>query len=106
MLDWVATIQCLQVLSGLAWLGLLALFTPALWRVLHGRADLIDLIRAPKWFVALVMVLGSVRWLTFRSSVPHMTGEELAFWALVYVINIGAAGGVAYAWHLTERLRR
>jgi hypothetical protein len=98
-------VQLLQLVSGVLWLLPLVLHTPSLWRVIRGKADLLDMIRAPHWFVALVMVLGSIRWLVYPGSLASMSATELVYWAAIYLINIGAAAGVAIGSRGAERLR-
>lgn len=101
----IALVQILQLAAGIAWCVPLALFTPALWRVLRKRAALLDMLCAPHWFVALVMVLGSARWMVFSGTVQLMRWDELGFWAAIYMVNVGAGIGVAWSQRIGARLR-
>jgi hypothetical protein len=51
------------------------------------------------------MVLGSIRWLVYPGSLASMSATELVYWAAIYLINIGAAAGVAIGSRGAERLR-
>jgi hypothetical protein len=98
-------VRLLQALSGVAWLLPLAMLTPPLWRVLRGRGDTLDKVRAPHWFVAFVMVAGSGRWLFWSGSLATMGTSELEWWAMIYALNIGAAVAIAAGFPMGERLR-
>jgi hypothetical protein len=95
----------LQLLSGLAWAIPSAMLVPGMYRTLRGTGDPIDAMRGPIFFVGLVQIGFSTRWLVWPHAVPHMEPAELSTWAGLYVLSIMCAIGLAIAHRVAERLR-
>lgn len=101
----IALVQALQTFSGLLWLGPLYITAAPLWRLILGRASIYDIMRAPYFFAALVMVLGTARWLIFPQTIALMQPRELYFWMGIYLLSIAAASSVAWSLKYSERFR-
>lgn len=96
-------VHALQVLNGLAWLVPLWANTPSLIRLFRGRARGNDPFFAVAWFIAVAQIGFIARWLFWPQTLGAMTGLELNFWAVCYLVN-GTAAIAAYA--IRRRLER
>ncbi len=100
-----AILTGLQIFSGIAWcLPVVTLF-PAFLHVWRKSAGMIDIVRLPLLFAAIVQVGFSVRWLIWSHSLPVMDQTELSAWAALYFMNGVAAIAFTVTNRHAERLR-
>jgi hypothetical protein len=103
-------IAFLQLLSGIAWLIPLALFTPAVIRIWRApwtgpsRPDPLDVLVSPLAFVGALHVGFTIRWVLFPHSIRVMDSIELGLWSGLYVLSIIAAGCSVLAWRIARRI--
>jgi hypothetical protein len=74
-------------------------------RTWRGKGDALDAIRGPVFFVGVVQIGFSVRWLIWPHAIPVMTQAELSTWSGLYVLSIMCAVGMIFAHRFAERLR-
>jgi hypothetical protein len=98
-------VQFLQIVSGLAWLLPTLIMAPGIVRVWRGRGDSIDAMRGPVFFIGIVQIGFTIRWLIWPHAIPVMGATELSTWAGLYVLSIMCAVGIACANRFAERLR-
>lgn len=101
-----ALVQVMQILSGLAWLVPTLMIFPGVVRTWLGKGDPIDAMRGPIFFVGVVQIGFSVRWLLWPHALPAMGKTELSTWAGLYVLSVLCAAGLAVAHCIAERLRK
>lgn len=96
----------LQLVSGICWLAPVALLARGTWRVFTGHGMAVDAARVPWFFVSLVQVGFTVRWLIWRKAVVIMDQAEMVTWATLYAVSAMCAIGAAILFHRADRLLR
>lgn len=102
----IALVQILQIAAGIAWLLPTLMIFPGVVRTWLGTGDQIDAMRGPIFFVGIVQIGFSVRWLLWPHALPAMGKTELSTWAGLYVLSVMCAAGLAVAHRIAERLRK
>lgn len=95
-------VQALQLVSGMLWLLPAVVLAPGVWRTWMGRPTVLDVLSSPMFFVCCIFVAGAFRWLLWDSTLQYMTGEELTFWAGIYVVSSLCAIGVLWSYWLAK----
>ena len=104
-------VQLLQLLSGLAWLVPMTLFTRAVLRIWRApmrrpsRPDPIDVLVSPLAFIAALQVGFVIRWLVFPHALTAMEHAELVVWSGLYTLSIAAAVLSIVAWRIARGVR-
>lgn len=107
----VQLVQCLQVLSGLAWLVPMVLFAPAVWRIWRSpisgpsRPDPVDVLVSPLLFIAALQAGFVVRWIVFPGAIVVMANAELIVWAGLYTLSVVGAVLSIVAWRIARGIR-
>lgn len=102
----IALVQVLQIAAGIAWLLPTLMIFPGVVRTWFGRGDQIDAMRGPIFFVGVVQIGFSARWLLWPHAIPVMQPAELSTWAGLYVLSFFCAIALAVAHRIAERLRK
>ncbi len=98
-------VQLLQLLSGALWIIPAGMLLPGVIRTWRGKADAMDAMRGPIFFVCVVQIGFSVRWAIWPHVIPIMGTAELSTWAGLYVLSGLCAIGLIIANRFAERLR-
>lgn len=99
-------VQALQILAGVAWLGPLIAVGPGVWRVMrHPRhAALTDAAYVPTFFIGMVQIGFSLRWLIWHNVIPSMNSGELAAWSTLYLLSsLSAVAVVIQHYEIKKR---
>lgn len=91
----------LQAIAGAAWLTVVAIMVPGLFRLWRGRAVLRDVRAALIIFIALTQAGFSLRWLLFPRLIPAMGPVELQLWAALYVMSALGAAAIVFLFIFT-----
>lgn len=107
----IAIVKLLQLLSGLAWLVPMILYTPAICRIWRApmrgpsRPDPLDVLVSPLAFIAALQVGFTIRWMLFPHSISGMQRTELVIWSGLYTLSIAAAVLSIVAWRIARFAR-
>lgn len=90
-----ALVHWLQITTLFAWLAPLVLAAPAMARVALRRDNRKDVAKGDAFFMALLQILFSVRWILWPGSLQHMEINQLTFWASAYALSTALALRIA-----------
>lgn len=94
-----AIVHWLQIATLVAWVAPLVMAAPAMKRTFFRRGSDADVDAGDVFFMALLQMFFSVRWLLWPGSLKHMEVNQLTFWATAYALS------TVLALHLAGRLR-
>ena len=92
-------VHWLQITTLVTWIVPLVMAAPAMSRTFFRRGTKADTAAGDVFFVALLQIFFSARWVLWPGSLKHMEVNQLTFWASAYALS------TVLALHLTGRLR-